>query len=120
MESYRPDQAPDTSRASLAELATRSTSLWQELGGTVPRLELLRQFLANTEARYEALQRGQQPFAEWSQRLETLHHQVTVSNGGGAVSGWAEGVNADGALLLRRPDGTLLTVLVGDVTLRNI
>jgi BirA family transcriptional regulator, biotin operon repressor / biotin---[acetyl-CoA-carboxylase] ligase len=115
---YSPDQAPDTSRAPLVALAAVGTSLRRELGHEVPRLALLQQFLVNTECRYEALCRGQAPFQEWSRRLETLGRQVTVTNADVSLTGWAEGVDPNGALLLRRLDGELAVVHAGDVTLR--
>ncbi|MBC8448239.1 MAG: biotin--[acetyl-CoA-carboxylase] ligase, partial [Chloroflexi bacterium] len=39
--------------------------------------------------------------------------------GGRVVEGQAVGVDADGALLLRLPDGRTERVLAGDVTLRE-
>ena len=116
---YSPDQAPDTSRVSPAALAATGTSLRRELGCEVPRLALLRRFLIDTETRYEALRRGESPVQEWSRRLETLGRQVTVTGADETVTGWAEGVDANGALLLRRPDGELVVIRAGDVTLRT-
>ena len=115
---YAPDEAPDTSQASVSSLTATATSLSRELGRDVSRLKLLQQFLINVEARYEALQRGHTPVQEWSRRLETLGRAVTVTDAGEAITGCAEGVDADGALLLRRPDGQLVVIRAGDVTLR--
>jgi BirA family transcriptional regulator, biotin operon repressor / biotin---[acetyl-CoA-carboxylase] ligase len=112
------DEAPDTSRVSVSSLAVTATSLSRELGHDVSRLQLLRRFLINVETRYEALQRGHTPVREWSRRLETLGHLVTVTDAAAAITGWAEDVDADGALLLRRPDGQLVVIRAGDVTLR--
>jgi BirA family biotin operon repressor/biotin-[acetyl-CoA-carboxylase] ligase len=117
---YEADAAPDTSRASVVSLVDRSTSLSRELGHEVSRLELLRRLLVNVETRYEALRRGQQPQLEWSRRLETLNRQVTAGNESEIITGWAEAVDEDGALLLRLTDGSLRRILVGDVTLRSV
>ncbi len=113
-----PNGAADTSRASLAALADVGTSLRRELGHDVPRLALLRRFLVNADARYDALRRSEPPVREWSRRLETLGRQVTVTGADETVTGVAEGIDPNGALLLRRPDGTLVVIRAGDVTLR--
>lgn len=92
-----------------------ATSLSWMLGRNVSRLELLRALFQTTETRYLALLSGWSPIAEWTQRLVTLGQQVTVSVDGAQLEGEAVGVDEDGALLVRRPDGTTVTVLVGDV-----
>ena len=51
-------------------------------------------------------------------RLETLGREITVKCGSDVWQGCAEAVDDDGSLLLRRPDGSLLTIAAGDVTLR--
>jgi BirA family biotin operon repressor/biotin-[acetyl-CoA-carboxylase] ligase len=101
------------------DLLMAATSLSQALGRKVPRLPLLRNLLRAIEVRYRALQAGQLPQAEWAARLVTLGQAVAVSTMNSCVEGVAEGVDDDGALLLRLPDGRLETVLVGDVTLRT-
>jgi BirA family biotin operon repressor/biotin-[acetyl-CoA-carboxylase] ligase len=116
---HRADAAPDTAQSSLRALIARSTSLSQELGHEVSRLVMLRRLLVAIEDRYEALGRGLLPLDEWRQRLETLGRRVTVSTPGEVITGWAEGVDADGALLLRLPDGHQSRILAGDVTLRS-
>ena len=109
------------------DLLTLATSLSHRLGRPVARLPLLRGLLRAVEARYLALQAGQSPQAEWTARLITLGQTVTVTVGAGlapahcpaVLEGVAEGVDANGALLLRLADGKLTTVVAGDVTLRN-
>lgn len=96
-----------------------ATSLSHALGRPVDRLALLGAFLQAVEVRYQALRAGHSPHGEWAQHLVTLGQPVTVSGTGLFLQGVAEGVNADGALLVRRDDGRLETVLAGDVTLRR-
>ncbi|MBN1661077.1 MAG: biotin--[acetyl-CoA-carboxylase] ligase [Anaerolineae bacterium] len=100
-----------------AELIVPAASLSSLLGDRVPRLPLLVALLAAIEERYVAVRAGRSPHDEWAQRLITLGRRVTVSGGGGAMEGVAEGVEQDGALLLRLDDGRLERVLAGDVTL---
>lgn len=51
----------------------------------------------------------------WRQRLQTLGQRVTVN----ALNGIAEGVQTDGALLIRDDHGVLHSVLAGDVFLEQ-
>ena len=103
----------------MEELAATATSLSQELGRDVSRLALLWRILENVEDRYQRLQVGELPHGEWASRLITLHNHVIVDTPQGVVEGWAEGVDADGALILRTNRGERQRVLAGDVTLRK-
>lgn len=99
------------------DLPVPATSLSQELGRPVDRLALLRFLLQAVEDRYVALCRGESPHGEWAQRLITLGQPVVVQQGGEPLVGVAEGVGADGALLLRLPDGRQVRILAGDVSM---
>lgn len=103
----------------MGELAATATSLSQELGREVSRLALLWRILENVERRYHRLKAGELSHDEWASRLITLHHHVVVDTPQGMVEGWAEGVDADGALILRTNWGERQRVLAGDVTLRK-
>jgi len=103
----------------MGELAATATSLSQELGREVSRLALLWRILENVEGRYQRLGAGGLPHDEWASRLATLHNRITVDTPQGTIEGWAEGVDADGALILRTDCGGRQLVLAGDVTLRK-
>jgi len=105
--------------STLSELRGMATSLSQELGREVSRLELLWRILEEIETRYNSLRRGELPHEEWVARLINLARQVQVTTPHGVLMGWAEGVDADGALILRTPDGQRKRILAGDVTLRR-
>jgi BirA family biotin operon repressor/biotin-[acetyl-CoA-carboxylase] ligase len=100
------------------DLLMAATSLSHVLGREVARLPLLRALLQAIEVRYRALEAGQLPQAEWAERLVTLGQWVAVSAMGSCVEGVAEGVDDDGALLVRLGDGRLEKVLAGDVSIR--
>jgi BirA family biotin operon repressor/biotin-[acetyl-CoA-carboxylase] ligase len=102
-----------------ADMPAVATSLSHELGTAVPRLPLLWAVLEKIEERYVALRAGHSPHREWAARLVTLGKPVTVAGTGPVIEGVAESVDADGALLVRLPDGLLQRVLVGDVTTRS-
>jgi BirA family biotin operon repressor/biotin-[acetyl-CoA-carboxylase] ligase len=105
--------------SALPDLRGMATSLSEELGREVSRLELLWRILGEIEMRYNSLRRGESPHEEWAARLINLGRQVQVTTPDGVLADWAEGVDADGALILRTPDGQCKRVLAGDVTLRG-
>lgn len=101
------------------DLLVKANSLSAACGRPVSRLALLQEILRRIDARYQALVGGHSPHRAWQQRLVTLGQRVRVTESGGAFKeGIAEGVDANGALLLRLDSGELCTVLAGDVTLR--
>lgn len=102
----------------LPALAPDATSILAEVRRPVDRVTLLVALLARVERRYAALRAGESPHMEWAARLATLGRQVTAVTPGGELVGLAEGVDEDGALLLRKADGTLHRLTTGDVTLR--
>lgn len=53
--------------------------------------------------------------AEWLDHCTGLGQPVTARSGGGTEQGIFEGLGSDGALLLRRPDRSLSTILAADV-----
>jgi len=101
----------------LPALAPNAASILAETGRKVSRAALLAVLLAGVQARYERLRAGESPRAEWAARLATLGQRVDVVTSGGRLTGVAESVDEDGALLLRTADGKLHRLLAGDVTL---
>lgn len=92
-----------------------ATSISRELGLEVRRIPLLQAALLEIEQRYAALLAGNWPIAEWAAALETIGKRLQVHTAQGVLLGVAEGVDEEGALLLRLDDGQLDRVLVGDV-----
>ena len=101
------------------DMLAPATSLAHLLGRRVERLPLLWAFLRSVEARYNELELGDSLHREWAARLDTLGKPVTVAEGDRVLAGVAEGVDANGALLVRLAGGQLQTVVAGDVTLRD-
>ena len=100
------------------EISETATSLRQVLKREVSRLEILPALLSEFEELYNALRRGEPIDRLWLRQLETLGRDITITCGSEVWQGCAESVDDDGNLLLRRPDGSLLTIAAGDVTLR--
>jgi BirA family biotin operon repressor/biotin-[acetyl-CoA-carboxylase] ligase len=107
----------DTS--TMPDIADTATSLKQALGREVPRQQVLVSLLQEFENLYLTLRRGESIQREWLQRLETLGKDVSVRCGDEVQDGYAESVDEEGNLIIRRPDGRLITVAAGDVTLRS-
>jgi BirA family transcriptional regulator, biotin operon repressor / biotin---[acetyl-CoA-carboxylase] ligase len=102
------------------ELLVPAAGLSYLLGHQVPRLCLLISILRSLETRYQALGRGNNPTEEWANRLVTVGQRVTVSAPSGAFEGHAEGVDGEGALLVRQRNGRLARVWAADVSLRSL
>jgi BirA family biotin operon repressor/biotin-[acetyl-CoA-carboxylase] ligase len=103
-------------------LAQVATSLAMILGEATDhlRLPILQRYLENVERRYEALRHGQSPHQEWEKRLLGIGQPVTVTVLGAdeRYKGHMLGVDENGALRVRQNDGTIATILAGDVTLK--
>ena len=104
-------------------LASTATALNRECGGPVSRAALLRHLLEEVDRLYESLMAGEAPLEEWRGLLDTLGKEVVVRDVtgseslGGSYRGVAEDVDASGNLLLRLPDGDLIALAGGEVTI---
>jgi len=105
--------------ADFPELLAEATSLVDELGRDVSRLELIRCLLTELEGLYLSLSSGGSVYQEWRDRLVTLGKRVQVKSGRAILEGVAESVARDGSLRLRHADGSLTKIVAGDVTRRN-
>jgi len=103
----------------LPDVMSPPTSLLSELGRAVDRQVLLLSILSRVDALYARFEAGWSPHADWRKRLDTIGRTVSVGEADGVVTGVAEDVDADGALLIRTSDGGVRRMLAGDVTLRG-
>jgi BirA family biotin operon repressor/biotin-[acetyl-CoA-carboxylase] ligase len=102
--------------SSVSGIASIATSLRDETRKHVSREALLAAILNRLEALYEG-----DPavvFAAWRTKLDTIGTDVTVTLRGERFEGVAEDVDLEGNLVLRRPDGSIMTFEAGEVTLR--
>jgi BirA family biotin operon repressor/biotin-[acetyl-CoA-carboxylase] ligase len=104
--------------ADYPEIASIATSLADELGREVSRLEMIRNLFIEMEKLYLRLQAGESLLTEWRDNLITLGKNVRVRSNEDVFEGIAEAVADDGSLLLCCPDGSLMKFMAGDVTLR--
>ena len=101
------------------DIAATATSLADELGRKVSRVDIIKRLLTDIEQLYLALSVGEPIYQEWRDRLVTLGREVQVTSGKNMLAGIAESVARDGSLLLRHPNGSSTRIVAGDVTLRD-
>ena len=104
------------------ELKQKATSLMIEGGARVSRSALLRAYLTRLEADVDAFRGGglAAVLPGYAARLATFGQRVRVMGHGEAFEGVAEGVDGEGALLVRPHEGPLRRVLAGDVSVRGL
>ncbi|HLH52252.1 MAG TPA: biotin--[acetyl-CoA-carboxylase] ligase [Verrucomicrobiae bacterium] len=109
-----PDDLPN-------ELKSQATSLQIESGKPVARVELAAAILRELEKVYQQVLDGD--FAtvadEWEHHCSTLGRRLVIQLGDRRVSGRAEALGEDGALLLRTEHGHLERIVGGDVQIEK-
>jgi len=105
--------------ADFTELLLTATSLSDELGRDVSRLDIIRSLLVEIERLYLTLLSGGSIYEQWRDSLVTLGRRVRVKSGNTTYEGVAESVTRDGSLLLRHSDGILVKIVAGDVISRD-
>ncbi len=103
------------------EIRPIATSLKIEAGAAVSRVELAAAILRELDRDYARL--GSGAFAavadEWEEGCATIGRNVSVRMGDRQISGRAESLDDDGALLVRTEHGHLERIIGGDVTLEK-
>lgn len=99
--------------------ADSAISLESALAKPVKRTELLKQVLERLDSRASDRNRPAL-FEAWRERLNMLHQPVSVVSGGNTIEGVAEGVDDDGALLVRGAGGVLRRALAGDIAIGEL
>lgn len=105
--------------ADFPEIADTATSLSDERGEELPRVEIIRRLLIELERLYLELGDGARLYREWRDRLITLGKRVRVISGKNVLQGVAEDVSRDGSLRLKHEDGSISHIVAGDVILRD-
>lgn len=103
------------------DLRAVASSLSIETGRTWRRADLAAAILRELDRAYERV--NQRQFAvladEWERHCSTLGRRVTIQVGDRRLTGRAESLDEDGALLLRTEHGRLERIIGGDVTLEK-
>lgn len=104
-----------------ADLRATATSLQAELGRPVQRAELALAVLRELDADYLRVRQGRfrQVAEEWESHCATIGQRVSIRIGDRSISGAAEALGEDGALLVRTEHGHLEPITGGDVVLEK-
>lgn len=112
----------NTSMQSLPEsIRSTATSLREQSGGEISRVELIRCLLSRFEDIYkEFIVNGFSPILhQWKQLNNTIGSEVRVFDDTWEISGTAVDIDEDGALLVETGSGVIKKIISGDVSLRN-
>jgi len=103
------------------ELRALATSLRAETGQPANRIDLAAAILRELDVDYARITSGnfEAVADEWEEHCCTLGRRVTIRLGPRALTGQAESLDDDGALLLRTEHGHLERIMGGDVTLEK-
>lgn len=98
-------------------LPKESTSLKEEIGTELSRIELAREVLRAIESNYFILKdKGFKPILEkWLASSAILGKRIEISSQNRIICGEAQDIDMDGALLVRQDTGFIERVLSGDV-----
>ena len=113
----------NTSHESYPEEVQGVATSLMELGGKIiPRVKLLQDILFEFESLYDDLVKsGFEPIrARWKALSNTICANVVVSMPTEKVTGIAVDIDLDGALILKKGDGSLEKILAGVVSLRKL
>ncbi len=100
-----------------SQLVDTATSLKIVMGKPVDRVQLLRDVLVQLEQWYGLVHQGKfdKVLAKWKKLSCTLNTRVRVTDGVGSTEGHAIDLDRDGALLVKKDNGTIVRKLAGDV-----
>jgi BirA family biotin operon repressor/biotin-[acetyl-CoA-carboxylase] ligase len=98
------------------EIADIATSLSHEAGREIILDDLTCRLLSELESLYLEAQAGAPVYKEWQENMETLGRRIKVNMGKTVEQGKAETITENGNLILRRADGSVAEIIVGDVT----
>ena len=102
-----------------SEIKSFATSLSNELGEEVERINLFVSILNSIDAYYQKLDCSDEIRTEWINLLDTLGTEINFLVGESIVVGHAESVDEDGNLIIRKKDGEIAVFSAGEVTLQT-
>jgi BirA family transcriptional regulator, biotin operon repressor / biotin---[acetyl-CoA-carboxylase] ligase len=103
-----------------ADLRPIATSMKIESGRSYDRVEVLAELYKEIERFYISFRRGPSPLIErWKTLADFPKIRYEVAASGGSVAGLAVDIDPEGALVLRKSDGSIVKIFSGDVLKHN-
>jgi BirA family biotin operon repressor/biotin-[acetyl-CoA-carboxylase] ligase len=100
-----------------SEISAIATSLSIDSGREISRWDTLCSLIEKFDQSYQELKSGKPIYERWLARVETLGKLVRVKWGDTIEDGYVESIETDGSLVLKSLDGSLKTMVAGEVTL---
>ena len=105
------------------DIKATATSLYIESGKIQKRSEIIAAIMEAFEGYYDTFIKTQDMsglIEEYNANLVNLGNEVCVLDPAGEFRGVSEGINKEGALLVRLADGTLKEIIPGEVSVRGV
>lgn len=95
----------------------QATSLEQQLGQSISRVQIFQEILRQAEEHYVLFQKeGFAPIAKmWREYSATLHQPVRITEAHGIAEGVAVDIDEQGALLVQEKNGRIVRKISGDI-----
>jgi BirA family transcriptional regulator, biotin operon repressor / biotin---[acetyl-CoA-carboxylase] ligase len=103
----------------MGETARFATSLKESLGADIDRAKFTGDFLLEIESWYQTFNRRGKTsiIREWTERWGGYNKRVRVATeDGNLIEGIATGIDGEGHLLIKKDDGSAVSIITGDVS----
>lgn len=99
------------------DLQNTATSIKEELGREIPRVDLIKLILENIEHLYEIMKRDglEEIKRKWKFFSDTIGRKVSIKTAGKTIKGEVLDINDEGALIVSQSHDKIITVYSGDL-----
>ena len=101
-----------------SEIESIATSFFAETGRRFDRTAVLASVLKHLDEYYSEIKAAKSLTERWADNMETLGRLIQVRWKDDVIEGVADSVDDQGNLILKKPDGSSITVVAGEVTLQ--